>query len=56
MKIDQMFTQNPELLGDKPSPLVLGLMRYLSPNDLVLDVGAGQGWNAVPLAHAGFFM
>ncbi|MBP9762600.1 methyltransferase domain-containing protein [Patescibacteria group bacterium] len=54
MKIDRLFTENAALFGEKPSPLIIGLMRYLPPDALVLDVGAGQGRNTLALAQAGF--
>lgn len=40
--------------GGKPEPIVSQLIKLLPPQSHVLDIGCGEGRNAIPLARAGF--
>ena len=53
MGINERYEQNPQLFGEFPSAIVAELARMLPVGGRVLDVGAGQGRNALALAQKG---
>ena len=50
---DQAYGQA-DLFGSEASPLLSRFSRHLSQGASVLDIGVGQGRNALPLARSGF--
>ena len=53
MGINERYEKHPQLFGEFPSAIVAELARLLPPGSRVLDVGAGQGRNALALAQKG---
>lgn len=54
MKEKDLYARNPDVFGKKHSGIVEELMSLLPAGGRVLDVGAGQGRNALALAQRGF--
>jgi len=53
MRYDEEYGRVPELFGSEPEPLLLRHADTLDPALPVLDIGAGQGRNAIELARRG---
>ncbi|MBC8404128.1 MAG: class I SAM-dependent methyltransferase [Planctomycetes bacterium] len=54
MNYDDDYSKTKELFGSKAEPTVAKFQHLLEPGGLILDIGAGQGRNCLPLAQAGF--
>lgn len=50
---DTEYQDNPELFGGEPSSVIRSLGRLIRAGGKVLDIGVGQGRNALALARAG---
>jgi protein-L-isoaspartate O-methyltransferase len=54
MNYDDDYLKTRELFGTEAEPTVAKFQHLLEPGGLILDIGAGQGRNCLPLAQAGF--
>ncbi len=53
MNYEEVYAENPAYFG-KPFPEVIDYFKRQSKKGKVLDVGCGQGRNAIPLAEMGY--
>lgn len=51
---DQLYKENPDAFSDVPEPLLLKSIEHIPAHGRVLEIGAGQGRNALALAKLGF--
>jgi SAM-dependent methyltransferase len=52
-EFDSLYSQNPDFFGSDPHPLLTQFGNQIPTNGRVLDIGTGQGRNALPLARLG---
>ncbi len=51
---EQIYREDPTAFGREPHRVILELEKRLSPESTILDLGAGQGRNALYLARRGY--
>ncbi len=51
---DRSYSSTDNLFGEAPEDSLLRYIDHLDPRLPVLDIGAGQGRNTLPVARAGF--
>jgi tellurite methyltransferase len=51
---DRDYSQTPNLFGEHASPLLKTYAKDIKSGGRILDIGIGQGRNALPLARSGF--
>ena len=54
MDYDQEYQEQENYFGSQPSPLLARFMDHIREGNRILDIGIGQGRNALPLARRGF--
>jgi len=52
-EFDELYSQNPDYFGAEPHPLLKQFAGQIPAGGRVLDIGVGQGRNALPLARLG---
>lgn len=52
-EFDELYGQNPDYFGAEPHPLLEQFAGQIPAGGRVLDIGVGQGRNALPLARLG---
>ncbi len=56
MDYDEYYKNNPDVFGHEPEKILLEFTGLIPGDGTVLDLGAGQGRNAVFLARSGFLV
>ena len=51
---DGIYRKNPDIFGKGPSKWIRKILKYVSPPAKILDLGVGQGRNALFLAEKGY--